>query len=231
MRILLIEDDTVTAQSICMTLKAEGFQVSTTDLGEEGVDLAKIYDFDVILLDLQLPDMNGMEVLRALRMAKVPTPIIMLSGSAAVDEKVRTFAGGADDYITKPFHKDELVARLHAVIRRSKGHAQSLIQTGDITVNLDSKTVEVKGARVHVTIKEYEILELLSLRKGTTLTKEVFLNHLYNGMDEPDAKIIDVFVCKLRKKLAAATHGREHIETVWGRGYMLREPAEIRAAA
>jgi len=214
-----------------MTLKADGLQVYTTDLGEEGIDLAKIYDFDVILLDLQLPDMTGLDVLRHLRGSRIETPVIMLSGTSAVDAKLRTFTGGADDYITKPFHNDELIARIHAVVRRSKGHANSVIQTGDITVNLDAKTVEVRGQRVHVTGKEYDILELLSLRKGTTLTKEVFLNHLYNGMDEPESKIIDVFVCKLRKKLAIATNGREHIETVWGRGYVLRDPVEIQQAA
>jgi len=231
MRVLLIEDEPVTAQGIAMTLKADGLQVYTTDLGEEGVDLAKIYDFDVILLDLQLPDMSGLDVLRHLRGAKIQTPVIMLSGTSAVDAKLRTFTGGADDYITKPFHNDELIARIHAVVRRSKGHSHSLIKTGDITVDLDAKTVEVKGQRVHVTGKEYDILELLSLRKGVTLTKEVFLNHLYNGLDEPESKIIDVFVCKLRKKLAVATNGREHIETVWGRGYVLREPVEIQQAA
>jgi two-component system cell cycle response regulator CtrA len=231
MRVLVIEDEPVTAQGIAMTLKADGLQVYTTDLGEEGIELAKIYDFDVILLDLQLPDMTGLDVLRHLRGSRIETPVIMLSGTSAVDAKLRTFTGGADDYITKPFHNDELIARIHAVVRRSKGHANSVIQTGDITVNLDAKTVEVKGQRVHVTGKEYDILELLSLRKGTTLTKEVFLNHLYNGLDEPESKIIDVFVCKLRKKLAVATNGREHIETVWGRGYVLREPVEVLAAA
>ena len=231
MRVLVIEDELVTAKGIAMTLKADGLQVYTTDLGEEGIDLAKIYDFDVILLDLQLPDMTGLDVLRHLRGSRIETPVIMLSGTSAVDAKLRTFTGGADDYITKPFHNDELIARIHAVVRRSKGHANSVIQTGDITVNLDAKTVEVRGQRVHVTGKEYDILELLSLRKGTTLTKEVFLNHLYNGMDEPESKIIDVFVCKLRKKLAIATNGREHIETVWGRGYVLRDPVEIQQAA
>jgi two-component system, cell cycle response regulator CtrA len=231
MRVLVIEDEPVTAQGIAMTLKADGLQVYTTDLGEEGIELAKIYDFDVILLDLQLPDMTGLDVLRHLRGSRIETPVIMLSGTSAVDAKLRTFTGGADDYITKPFHNDELIARIHAVVRRSKGHANSVIQTGDITVNLDAKTVEVKGQRVHVTGKEYDILELLSLRKGTTLTKEVFLNHLYNGLDEPESKIIDVFVCKLRKKLAVATNGREHIETVWGRGYVLRDPVEILQAA
>ncbi len=230
MRVLLIEDDRATAQTIELMLKSEGFNVYTTDLGEEGVDLGKIYDYDLILLDLNLPDMSGLDVLRQLRVSKINTPIMILSGSTEIDTKVKTFGGGADDYLTKPFHKDELVARIHAVVRRSKGHAQSVIHTGDILVNLDAKTVEVNGSRVHLTGKEYQMLELLSLRKGTTLTKEMFLNHLYGGMDEPELKIIDVFICKLRKKLSAATGGQNHIETVWGRGYVLRDPHEGAAA-
>ncbi|MEE2566212.1 response regulator transcription factor CtrA [Hyphobacterium marinum] len=231
MRVLLIEDDRATAQSIELMLKSEGFNIYTTDLGEEGVDLGKLYDYDIILLDLNLPDMPGFDVLKTLRVAKVETPILILTGNADVDNKVRGLGYGADDYMTKPFHKDEMVARIHAIIRRSKGHAQSIIKTGDIAVNLDAKTVEVDGQRVHLTGKEYQMLELLSLRKGTTLTKEMFLNHLYGGMDEPELKIIDVFICKLRKKLAAATEGQHHIETVWGRGYVLRDPAEGKAAS
>jgi two-component system cell cycle response regulator CtrA len=163
-------------------------------------------------------------VLRTLRLSKVKTPILILSGMAGIEDKVRGLGFGADDYMTKPFHKDELVARIHAIVRRSKGHAQSVITTGDLSVNLDTKTVEVGGQRVHLTGKEYQMLELLSLRKGTTLTKEMFLNHLYGGMDEPELKIIDVFICKLRKKLDAASGGVNYIETVWGRGYVLREP-------
>ena len=226
MRVLLIEDDSATAASIELMLKSEGFNVYTTDLGEEGVDLGKIYDYDLILLDLNLPDMSGLDVLRQLRVGRINTPVMILSGTSEIDTKVKSFGGGADDYMTKPFHKDELVARIHAVVRRSKGHAQSVIKTGDVVVNLDGKTVEVHGQRVHLTGKEYQMLELLSLRKGTTLTKEMFLNHLYGGMDEPELKIIDVFICKLRKKLSAATGGQNHIETVWGRGYVLRDPSE-----
>ncbi|HUO23948.1 MAG TPA: response regulator transcription factor, partial [Caulobacteraceae bacterium] len=168
---------------------------------------------------------------RSLRVSKVKTPILILSGLAGIEDKVKGLGFGADDYMTKPFHKDELIARIHAVVRRSKGHAQSVIKTGDITVNLDAKTVEVNGMRVHLTGKEYQMLELLSLRKGTTLTKEMFLNHLYGGMDEPELKIIDVFICKLRKKLASAASGQHHIETVWGRGYVLRDPHEGSVAA
>ena len=230
MRVLLIEDDSATAQSIELMLKSESFNVYTTDLGEEGVDLGKLYDYDIILLDLNLPDMSGFEVLRSLRVSKVKTPILILTGLAGIEDKVRGLGFGADDYMTKPFHKDELVARIHAIVRRSKGHAQSVIQTGDLVVNLDTKTVEVNGARVHLTGKEYQMLELLSLRKGTTLTKEMFLNHLYGGMDEPELKIIDVFICKLRKKLANASNGKNYIETVWGRGYVLREPSDEEVA-
>jgi two-component system cell cycle response regulator CtrA len=226
MRVLLIEDDSATAQSIELMLKSESFNVYTTDLGEEGIDLSKVYDYDIILLDLNLPDMSGFEVLRNLRASKVKTPTLILSGLAGIEDKIKGLGSGADDYMTKPFHKDELVARIHAIVRRSKGHAQSVIETGDLVVNLDSKTVEVSGAPVYLTAKEYQMLELLSLRKGTTLSKEMFLNNLYGGMDEPQQKIIDVFMCKLRKKLANASGGKDYIETVWGRGYVLHPTDE-----
>src|SRR5690606_24278288 len=226
MRVLLIDDDGATKQCIELMLKSDGFNVYTTDLGEEGVDLGKLYDYDIILLDLNLPDMSGYDVLKSLRVGKITTPILILSGLAGIENKVRGLGFGADDYMTKPFHKDELVARIHAVVRRSKGHSQSVINTGKLTVNLDTKTVEVEGNRVHLTGKEYQMLELLSLRKGTTLTKEMFLNHLYGGMHEPELKIIDVFICKLRNELAASTGGDRYIGAVGGRGYVRRDPAE-----
>src|ERR1700739_2182068 len=149
MRVLLIEDDSAVAQSIELMLKSESFNVYTTDLGEEGVDLGKLYDYDIILLDLNLPDMSGYEVLRTLRVWKVKTPILILSGLAGIEDKVRGLGFGADDYMTKPFHKDELVARIHAIVRRSKGHAQSVINTGDLCVNLDAKMGETNGPRAH----------------------------------------------------------------------------------
>jgi len=226
MRVLLVEDDPSTAKSLELMLNSEGYNVYCTDLGEEGVDLGKLYDYDIIILDLNLPDMHGYGVLKKLRLAKVETPILILSGMKEPDDKVKGLVFGADDYLTKPFDKAELVARINAIVRRSKGHAQSVIETGRLTVNLDTRAVEVDDLPVHLTGKEYGILELLSLRKGTTLTKEMFLNHLYGGMDEPELKIIDVFVCKLRKKIATATEGEHYIETVWGRGYVLRDPVE-----
>ena len=231
MRILLVEDDPTTSKSIELMLQNANFNVYATDLGEEGIDLAKLYDYDLILLDLNLPDMDGHEVLRQLRNSKVRTPILILSGYDSVEDKLKGFGFGADDYLTKPFDLAELVARIHAIVRRSQGHAESIIATGSINVNLDQKVVDVGGKDVHLTGKEYQMFELLSLRKGTTLTKEMFLNHLYGGMDEPELKIIDVFICKLRKKLAEATGGDSHIETVWGRGYVLRDPIAIELPA
>eukprot|EP01093_Parvamoeba_rugata_P012518 TRINITY_DN366_c0_g5_i1.p2 TRINITY_DN366_c0_g5~~TRINITY_DN366_c0_g5_i1.p2 ORF type:complete len:196 (+),score=33.97 TRINITY_DN366_c0_g5_i1:28-615(+) len=189
------------------------------------------YDYDIILLDLMLPDIDGYEVLRRLRDARVDTPVLILSGLTETEDKVKGLGFGADDYLTKPFDKVELLARIQAIVRRSRGHAQSMISTGKLNVNLDARTVDVDGSPLHLTGKEYGILELLSLRKGTTLTKEMFLNHLYGGMDEPELKIIDVFVCKLRKKIQSATKGDNYIHTVWGRGYVLRDPDTNSAAA
>jgi len=229
MRVLLIEDDSSMAKSIEMMLKSEGFVCDTTDLGEDGLEIGKLYDYDIIVLDLLLPDIDGYEVLRRLRSARVNTPILILSGLADTEKKVKGLGFGADDYLTKPFQKSELIARIQAIVRRSKGHSESIIRTGRLSVNLDTRVVEVDNQPLHLTGKEYAILELLSLRKGTTLTKEMFLNHLYGGIDEPELKIIDVFICKLRKKIATATHGEHYIETVWGRGYVLRDAQENQA--
>ncbi|MEG3618279.1 response regulator transcription factor [Magnetovibrio sp. PR-2] len=226
MRVLLVEDDPAMAQSVELMLKTAGMVVDATDLGEDGLEIGKLYDYDIIILDLMLPDMDGLEVLRRLRDARVETPVLILSGLTESEMKVKGLGTGADDYLTKPFDKEELLARIQAIVRRSQGHSQSIIKTGKLAVNLDASTVDVEGAPIHLTGKEYGILELLSLRKGTTLTKEMFLNHLYGGMDEPELKIIDVFICKLRKKLADATDGDNYIETVWGRGYVLRDPEE-----
>ena len=231
MRVLLVEDDNTYADSIELMLKSEGMVIDTTDLGEDGLEIGKLYDYDIILLDLMLPDIDGYEVLRRLRDARVDTPVLILSGLTETEDKVKGLGFGADDYLTKPFEKTELLARVQAIVRRSRGHAQSMISTGKLNVNLDARTVDVDGRPLHLTGKEYGILELLSLRKGTTLTKEMFLNHLYGGMDEPELKIIDVFVCKLRKKIQSATKGDNYIHTVWGRGYVLRDPDTNSAAA
>lgn len=223
MRVLLIEDDKSLSHSIELMLKTKSFNVFTTEYGEEAIEIASLYEYDIILLDLNLPDMSGYDVLRSLRNKKIQTPVLILSGLSETSDKVRGFGSGADDFMTKPFHREELVARIQAIIRRSKGHAQAKITIGDLVVNLDNKTVEVAGQQVHLTGKEYQMLELLALRKGTTLTKEMFLNHLYGGRDEPELKIIDVFICKLRKKIEKVSQGITYIDTVWGRGYVMHD--------
>lgn len=227
MRVLLVEDDTATARSIELALASEGIVCDTARLGEEGLEIGKLYDYDIIILDLMLPDIDGYEVLLRLRSAKIRIPILILSGLSGVDQKIKGLGFGADDYLTKPFNRGELLARIQAIVRRSKGHSDSTIQVGEhLVVNMDMRSVEADGVSVHLTSKEYGILELLALRRGSILTKEMFLNHLYGGIDEPDLKIVDVFVCKLRKKLAKATGGINYIETVWGRGYVLKEDGE-----
>lgn len=231
MRVLLIEDDPTTSRSVELMLTHANLNVFATDHGLEGIDLAKLYDYDLILLDLNLPDISGHEVVQQLRLSRIDTPIMALTGDDSSESKVKFFDFGGDDYITKPFYREELLARIHAVIRRSKGHSHSVIHTGKFSINLDTKMVEVEDQPVHLTSKEYQTLELLSLRKGTTVTKEMFLNHLYGGKDEPELKIIDIFICKLRKKLSEACGGDNYIKTVWGRGHLLRDPQPKTEAA
>ena len=226
MRVLLIEDDTPTAKGVEALLRKEGLVVDATSFGQYGLEIGKIYDYDGSILDLMLPDIDGTEVIKKLRSANVVTPVIVLSGLSESKDKVTCLDIGADDYITKPFDGKELVARIQAVIRRSKGHSESTIKIGRMSINLQSRRVEIDGKVLHLTGKEYAILELLCLRRGATLTKDMFLNHLYGGIDEPELKIIDVFVCKLRKKLMDAMDGECYIETIWGRGYTLKDVPE-----
>ncbi len=230
MRVLLVEDDVTASRGISLMLRGHGAIVDETDTGEEALELVRHYDYDIVVLDLLLPDMEGYEVVRRMRGARVETPVLILSGLTRPQAKVKGFGMGADDYITKPFDKSELIARIQAVIRRSKGYSQPLLRIGNLQLNLDSRDVLVDEQTVHLTGKEYAILELLVLRKGMVLTKEAFLNHLYGGIDEPEMKIIDVFICKLRKKLAQAGAGNL-IGTVWGRGYMMRDPNSQAAIA
>ncbi len=178
MRVLLIDDDTAISKAIELMLKSEGYVCDSTDLGEDGLDIGKIYDYDLIILDLMLPDIDGIEVLRRMRTAKVQTPILILSGLAQSDDKVKALTAGADDYLTKPFDKEELIARIQAIVRRSNGHSDAIIRTGGLAINLDTRTVTLDGQQVHPTRREYAILELLALRKGSTLTKDMIMSHL-----------------------------------------------------
>jgi len=221
MRVLLIEDDCAMARSITDALKLECFNVHTAPPGEAGFNLNKHSDYDVILLDLNLLDISGFDVLQRLRSLGSSTPVLILSGHACVDNKVKALNSGADDYLTKPFHRDELIARIHAMVRRSKGHADSTVQVGDLIVDLITKTAQVNGKRLHLSGKEYQLLELLSLHKGKSISTEICLSYLYSDADEPDSNSLNVFIYKLRKKLAKASGGKNYIETMWGHGYAL----------
>jgi two-component system cell cycle response regulator CtrA len=222
MRVLLVEEDLISARAITLMLKGAGAVVDQTDSGEDALELLRHYEYDIVLLDLALPDIEGFEVVRRMRLSRNDTPVMILSGITLPQARVKALGLGADDFITKPYDKAELLARMQAIVRRSKGFSQPTVRLGRLELNLDTREVMVNGRDVHLTGKEYSILELLVLRKGMVLTKEAFLNHLYGGMDEPEVKIIDVFVCKLRKKLARA--GADGIVgTIWGRGYMIRE--------
>ncbi|MGN1063682.1 MAG: response regulator transcription factor CtrA [Alphaproteobacteria bacterium] len=223
MRVLLIEDDKTIGQNIALVLGKEGMVVDTSYLGEDGLEMAKLYDYDIIILDLMLPDIDGYEVVRALRAARNNTPVLILSGLSGSDKKVKGLGIGADDYLTKPFDRGELIARVNALVRRSKGLADPIVRTGKMEINLNSKIVTIGGKVLHLTSKEYALLELLGMHKGSTINKEQFLNHLYGGMDEPEMKIIDVFLCKIRRKIEKLSNGIEYIETVWGRGYILKD--------
>ncbi len=225
MRVLLVQNELAAARSVMQVLKANGGIVDHIETGEEALELVRHYDYDIVLLDLMLPDMDGYEVVRRMRSSRIEAPVIMLSGVTQPQAKVKAFSVGADDFITKPFDSTELVARMKAIVRRSKGYSQPTLRVGALQLNLENREVLVSGEPVHLTGKEYAMLELMVLRKGTVLTKEAFLNHLYGGMDEPEVKIIDVFICKLRKKLAQAGAG-EIIGTVWGRGYTVRDQAK-----
>ncbi|MCQ8279941.1 response regulator transcription factor [Acetobacteraceae bacterium KSS8] len=224
MRVLLVEGDVTAAQGLTAILQNAGFLVDHTDMGVEALEMLRHYDYDLTLVDLDLPDMDGSELVRRMRIARHPVPAMVLSGSTQAAARIRALVAGADDVVAKPFDSAELVARVHAIMRRSKGYSAPIVQVGPLELNLDSRSVTVDSRPVHLTGKEYSILELLVLRKGVVLTKDAFLNHLYGGMDEPEMKIIDVFVCKLRKKLQIAGAGNL-IGTIWGRGYMLRDDA------
>lgn len=228
MRILLVESDPVTANSLEIIFQQSKLFPYTTDMVDEAVELARLYDYDLIITETLVAGDDAIDQLvKPLRVAADTTPILILSGDDRTETKIKAFGHGADDYLTKPFHREELLARIHAIVRRSQGHAHQVISVGKLDVDLTARIVESEGNRINLTKREYGIMELLATRKGSVLTKDMMINHLYGGLgkDEPGQGIIDVFMCKLRKKLSEATEGDNYIETVWGRGYTLREPA------
>ena len=225
MRVLLIEDDPSVRFAIELVLRSDAMCVDSTDRGDDGMETARHHDYDVIVLDLRLPDMNGLDVVRSLRLAKVRTPVVILSGSAVLEDKIKALKAGADDYMTKPFSGDELKARLRTLVRRSRGYSDPRVSLGAMTLDLAAKTLEAGGRRIALSAKEYQILELLSLRRGTAVSKETLINHIYGDGEGPDSSTMEVFVHRLRKKLAAACHNETVIETVRDQGYVMRQAA------
>ena len=231
MRVLLIEDDTSISSAIALAVRSSNINLTHAELGCDGIDLATTLAFDLIILDLGLPDMTGIEVLQSLRKASIATPVLVLSGYDEISRKVKALTAGADDYLTKPFHGEELMARIRAIARRGGMSERQTTQVGDLLIDHDMKMVEVAGKRVSLTSKEFQIVSFLATRPGFTLSKEMILDHLYAGMDEPELKIVDVFICKCRKKLAGVSDGRNYIQTVWGRGYMLSDSQPMQMAS
>ena len=229
--ILLVDDNKVNQMVAGSLLKKRAMSVTLANDGIEAVDICAEQRFDLILMDIQMPRMGGIQSMQIIKErmnaeGQAVTPIVALTANAMQGAAEEYLGKGMDDYLTKPFNTGELIARIQAIVRRSKGHSESVVRFDKVAINLDTRVVEVDGNQVHLTNKEYAILELLAMRKGTVLTKEMFLNHLYSSMDEPEIKIIDVFVCKLRKKLSKSSGGTNYIETVWGRGYMLKDYEE-----
>jgi two-component system cell cycle response regulator CtrA len=226
-RVLLVEDDSTMAAGIALMLRSAGFACETAALGADGLEIARLHEHDVIILDLNLPDIDGYEVLRRLRDARIRTPVLILSGLANIDNRIKGLGFGADDFMSKPFDKRELIARIHAIVRRDRGHGGARIVVGRLSIDVGDKMLEIDGKAVHLTAREFGIIEIMAQRKGQTVSKQSLMTHLYaadNG-EEPAPKIIDVFICKLRKKIMDASGGADYIGTIWGTGYVLRDPA------
>jgi two-component system cell cycle response regulator CtrA len=228
MRVLLIEDNVARAKTLDAYFIAQGIAAERTDTGEEALELVRHYDFDLLIVNLALSALEGSAVIRRIRAAGRTTPILALSTMRNPRARVEAFTAGADDVVDQQVDPAELLARIRAIVRRSRGHSQSSLQIGAVTLNLELHTVVANGVSLSLTGKEFALLQLLMLRKNIVMTKDAILTQLYGGMDEPELKIIDVFVCKIRKKLAAVGLG-DFIGTVWGRGYMVRDQAGGRA--
>lgn len=222
MHILIVEDDPVIADVLGMTLSEAGHFHSKADNIESALAELKHNTIDAVLLDINLPDGDGTRLARLIRKRDIPVPILVVSGNAGVDDKIAALGAGADGYLTKPFDRFELLANLDAIMRRTHGHSSATIMIGNLEVDLNRHLALINGEQLPLTGKEFRIIEFLALRRGSVLSKSAFLSHLYGGMDEPEPKIIDVFMCKLRRKMELAGGQNVSIDTVWGQGYILR---------
>ena len=220
MRVLLVENDVPYGTAIGVELKAEAVRVDIAESGDDALYLMRHYDFGLILLSMLLPDMGSTSLISRIRLAKHETPIIAIS--AAPQAQLKALAAGADDLVERDIDQAELAARIRAIVRRSRGFSQSKLHVGGVILGVEHQDIVANGVRVYFTKKELAILQLLVLRRNMIMTKEVILSQLYGGMDEPEIKIIDVSICKIRSKLSKAGLPTV-ISTVWGRGYSVKD--------
>ncbi len=222
MRILIIQPKPRAARQLTELMAGEGWPLRIAENGADGLQLAHLDEYDIVLLDAELPDLSSLDLIRRMRSAGVATPIIVLSGDNDVDRRIRAFAAGADDVVLRLVDPGELLARIAAISRRAHGHASSVINIGAISVDIDRQTVEANGRPLRLTGKEYALFELLAVRNGAVVSCGTILDHLYGGLDEPDTDVVSVFICRLRRKLTQAGVPAGVLQTVWGRGFSLR---------
>lgn len=215
MRLLLIEDDPLLLRSLATGLREENYAVDTAADGADGLEKALGIDYDCIILDGMLPVLDGWELLRQLRPRK-STPVLMLTARDAVPDRIRGLDSGADDYLTKPFDGDELLARIRALIRRSTGHASAVIDVGETTIDTAARSVSQQGRDIQLTAREYALVEYLALHRGAVVTRSELYEHLFDEDDDTLSNLLDVHVSNIRKKL-----GAEFITTRRGHGYCI----------
>ena len=233
MRVLLVRGASSTAPSVDALFANKGSLVRIVTTDEDWVELAKMNECDLIVLDLDAGDTSSFRAIETMRDAGVDAPVLVTSENRELETKLRCFRSGADDYVTKPFDNEELIARASAVARRGQPFAKPVLNIGKLKVHLDAQFVETDAGPVKLTGREFKALEILGRLKGQVVTKEKFIHHMYPTGDAPEAKIIDVYISQVRKKLSAATGGEKYIHTVWGSGYVMRAPksSEIGHAA
>lgn len=219
MRVLIVEDEPGLVEALQKSLRDEGYAVDVAEDGEEGLYKATTWDYNAVILDVMLPGRDGWEVLRQIRRTK-KIPVLMLTARDSLEDRVRGLDSGADDYLAKPFDLEELLARLRALIRRSAGQAQAVIQIGEVTINTASSTVKRGGQDVTLTAKEYSLLEILALHRGQLVSRSTLYAHLFDENDDTISKVVEVHVSHIRKKL-----GRGLITTRRGLGYIIEGDA------
>jgi two-component system cell cycle response regulator CtrA len=230
MMILLVGQKPFRRTEDAETARERGVRAERVGSGREAMEYLGLYEYDILLLDLSLPDISGYELIRRIRAAGMKVPVLAMSDTALSHDRVQALDLGADDFQSGSCDIEELLARVRVIVRRAAGHANSVLRSGAVELNMDSHDVRVNGTSLSLPPREYSVLELLFLKQGTVLTKDMFLNHLYYGAEEPLMNTIDVILCRLRKKLAAAGVSTL-IDTVWGSGYIIRKPQATPARA